>query len=116
MTNTIGGYLPAIPNDTYANNTYRMLELIVNRIESKDYSYQNGNQLQSPKFISPVDTSGTGVQAGLFLNGNVAEIIAYKSAHIDKATRETIEGYLAWKWGLQGSLPADHTYKSFAPT
>ena len=113
MTNTIGGYLPAIPNDTYANNTYRMLELIVNRIESKDYSYQNGNQLQSPKFISPVDTSGTGVQAGLFY---VAEIIAYKSAHIDKATRETIEGYLAWKWGLQGSLPADHTYKSFAPT
>ena len=61
-------------------------------------------------------TDGTGVYDGYFLNGNVAEIIAYKSAHIDKATRETIEGYLAWKWGLQGSLPGGHTYKGSAPT
>jgi hypothetical protein len=59
---------------------------------------------------------GTGVQSGYFLNGNVAEIIAYKDAHIDKATRETIEGYLAWKWGLQSKLPDTHSYKSSAPT
>jgi hypothetical protein len=29
--------------------------------------------------------------------------------------RQTIEGYLAWKWGLEGSLPGDHPYKSAAP-
>ena len=43
-----GASLSAIGTDSYANNTYRMLELIVNRIESKDYSYQNGNLLASP--------------------------------------------------------------------
>jgi hypothetical protein len=29
--------------------------------------------------------------------------------------RERIEGYLAWKWCLQGKLPAGHPYKSAAP-
>jgi hypothetical protein len=56
------------------------------------------------------------IRSGYYLNGNVAEIIAYKSAHIDKETRETIEGYLAWKWGLNGNLPSGHTYKNYAPT
>lgn len=30
--------------------------------------------------------------------------------------RQRIEGYLAWKWGLQADLPADHPYKASAPT
>jgi len=62
------------------------------------------------------NSAGNGVQPNYFLNGNVAEIIGYKDAHIDKATRETIEGYLAWKWGIQGKLPNTHTYYSSAPT
>jgi serine/threonine-protein kinase len=31
------------------------------------------------------------------------------------ATRQTIEGYLAWKWGTQGSLPAGHPYLTAPP-
>jgi len=34
----------------------------------------------------------------------------------DLATIELVEGYLAWKWGTQASLPTDHTYYSAAPT
>jgi len=118
--------------DSYPTGEYRILELIVNRIEQTDYSYQNGTQLTSLNNI--VDTftytnntnimligaynnsAGTGVQNGYYLNGNVAEIIAYKDAHIDRATRETIEGYLAWKWGLHSKLPDDHAYRFSAPT
>jgi hypothetical protein len=33
----------------------------------------------------------------------------------DFSTIEKVEGYLAWKWGLEGKLPADHTYKNAAP-
>ena len=29
--------------------------------------------------------------------------------------RQQLEGYLAWKWGLQGSLPTAHPYKNSAP-
>jgi hypothetical protein len=28
------------------------------------------------------------------------------------ANRESIEGYLAWKWGIQSKLPSNHPYKS----
>jgi hypothetical protein len=31
-------------------------------------------------------------------------------------TTQRIEGYLAWKWGLQGNLPSNHPYKSAPPT
>ena len=34
----------------------------------------------------------------------------------DLETRQKIEGYLAWKWGLQSKLPSDHPYKNRAPT
>jgi hypothetical protein len=33
----------------------------------------------------------------------------------DTTTRQLIEGYLAWKWGLTSSLPSDHPYKNSAP-
>ena len=75
------------------------------------YITQNGIDLS---FI--FQSGNSGIQTNYFLNGNVAEIIGYKDAHIDKATRETIEGYLAWKWGIQGKLPNTHTYYSSAPT
>ena len=29
--------------------------------------------------------------------------------------RYQAEGYLAWKWGLQGSLPSTHLYKNAPP-
>jgi hypothetical protein len=29
--------------------------------------------------------------------------------------RQTVEGYLAWKWGLQGNLPMTHPYKFLSP-
>lgn len=34
----------------------------------------------------------------------------------DISDRQKLEGYLAHKWGLSGSLPANHPYKDAAPT
>jgi hypothetical protein len=47
------------------------------------------------------------------LNGSVGEVIHYNSA-LNTTQRQQIEGYLAWKWGLEASLPSNHPYKSFA--
>lgn len=33
----------------------------------------------------------------------------------NNSDRQIVEGYLAWKWSLQGSLDAAHPYKSVAP-
>jgi len=46
---------------------------------------------------------------------NIAEVILL-SADPDNSTRQLLEGYLAWKWELEGSLPANHPYKNRAPT
>jgi hypothetical protein len=47
------------------------------------------------------------------LNGLVGEIIHY-NATLTITQQQQVEGYLAWKWGLQGSLGASHPYKSVA--
>ena len=47
--------------------------------------------------------------------GYVAEYIIYNSV-ITILQREQVEGYLAWKWGLQANLPANHPYKTAAPS
>ena len=50
-----------------------------------------------------------------FFIGNIAEFLYYP-AGITNTQRQQVEGYLAWKWGLQASLPVGHPYKSAAPT
>lgn len=47
--------------------------------------------------------------------GHICEVVAFNIG-LTVAQRQQMEGYLAWKWGLQGSLPAGHPYKSAAPT
>jgi hypothetical protein len=44
----------------------------------------------------------------------IAEVIMVQSTNT--TTRQLIEGYLAWKWELQGSLPVGHPYLNAAPT
>jgi hypothetical protein len=47
-------------------------------------------------------------------NTYYAEHIHY-NAGLSLAQIETVEGYLAWKWGLQGNLPANHPFKKWPP-
>jgi hypothetical protein len=48
------------------------------------------------------------------VNIDIAEIVFYQSA-LNTTQRQTIEGYLAHKWGLSANLPSDHPYKNSAP-
>jgi cytochrome c len=43
------------------------------------------------------------------LTGFLAEFIIYNAA-LTTAERQQVEGYLAWKWGLNPSLPTTHPY------
>lgn len=44
----------------------------------------------------------------------LAEVIYYNES-ITTANRQLMEGYLAWKWGIQSVLPANHPYKNNQP-
>lgn len=50
------------------------------------------------------------------LNGSIAEIIGYSTPQ-DMSTLniQRVEGYLAWKWGLNAKLPTNHPYKNKSP-
>lgn len=47
-------------------------------------------------------------------NGFMSEILLYSNA-VDTPFRQKVEGYLAWKWGIQSSLPVSHPYYSAPP-
>jgi hypothetical protein len=48
-------------------------------------------------------------------NGDIAELIVYPTA-LSTTQRQQLEGYLAWKWGIQSSLPSStHPYRTFKP-
>jgi hypothetical protein len=46
--------------------------------------------------------------------GKVSEVLVF-NANLSTTNRQLVEGYLAWKWGLQGNLPSNHPYKNQAP-
>ena len=66
----------------------------------------------------------TGVNSGLgtlnvntggnYLNGFIAEIVNL-NVRASTSDRQRLEGYLAHKWGLAGSLPVGHPWKAAAP-
>jgi hypothetical protein len=61
-------------------------------------------------------TSGTvPPTANSYMNGQIAEIVIAQSS-LSTDNRQKLEGYLAWKWGLQANLPAGHPYKNSPPT
>jgi hypothetical protein len=86
--------------------------------------WNNGNfTARSANTVSSNATNSTRVGIGGYADGSgsqqavnidIAEIVFYQSA-LSLSNREKIEGYLAWKWGLQANLPNDHPYKSSPP-
>ena len=69
-------------------------------------------------------TTGTSTaslpELGIAIGGSVGgtayicEVIYFNVA-LTTAQRQLIEGYLAWKWGLQASLPGTHPYAYISP-
>jgi hypothetical protein len=47
--------------------------------------------------------------------GYMSEIIIYNKA-LSTTDRQKIEGYLAWKWGIQAILPNTHPYYTYSPS
>jgi hypothetical protein len=66
------------------------------------------SQTNSPNYL------GSWGPGNLRLKGSISEVLIFGNAH-SVALRQQIEGYLAWKWALNGSLNAKHPYKTLAP-
>lgn len=74
----------------------------------------NGTQLASGSIPNNSFTSlniGGNYSEDQSLDGFIAELVAFA----DPNDQEIVEGYLAWKWGMQGNLPVNHPYKNSRP-
>ena len=60
------------------------------------------------------DNAGTTAVPTLPWAGYLGELLVYQSL-LTTASRQQVEGYLAWKWSLQGDLPSTHPYKNAPP-
>ena len=92
------------------------------RVSSTCTGFVNGSAMTTTSTtntgsISNSDVLDIGASAvgGNPLTGDVAEVLV-GGATLSSSDREKLEGYLAWKWGLQDNLPSSHPYKTFPPT
>lgn len=76
-----------------------------------------GTGLTTDNFTGTTNTLNIGQYANdssWNMRGIIGEIIFYNTALTD-TQRQNVEGYLAWKWGLQNSLPSNHPFKLWPP-
>ena len=58
---------------------------------------------------------GSSVNSQLTTQNMVMHEFLCFSSYLSTADRQRIEGYLAWKWGMQSQLPTGHPYRSAQP-
>ena len=87
-------------------------------------SWINGSDGTVTTTLQNRTTAGQGFAIGAEWNGtayanlvavtNVYEVVVMSNVPTT-FQRQQMEGYLAWKWGLQANLPASHPYKTSTP-
>lgn len=93
-----------------------ILEVVNPTSGSNATPYVNGTA-QNTKVGTMGTTTGGRLGDGVSQcwDGPLAELVVVNSG-VSTTVRQQIEGYLAWKWGLEGNLPNDHPYKNSPPT
>jgi hypothetical protein len=91
--------------------------LMVSKAGTAETAYQNGALLRNYTAANAAiaNTSNAFTIGSANATNNIGEILVYTSS-LTTVQRQQVEGYLAWKWGLQGSLPSNHPYATAAPT
>ena len=96
-------YLYGVVNGTYVNvNGSLSTSLVTEGAASPQTSYSGIS-------FANLDSAG-----GYCASVSFSEIIIYYGT-LTTAQRQQVEGYLAWKWGLQANLPATHPNKNYPP-
>jgi len=78
--------------------------------------YVNGQNKTTATGFIPANINGTLVLSRAIATGTATyhELIGFQNALSD-IQRQQIEGYLAWKWGINSFLPTTHAYYKVRP-
>ena len=107
VDNSIVNNTPAVINISYSTTRSIIVNGGLASVNSPGAIRANAN---TPNYIGRRPDS-----AVEFFNGGMGECIVF-SSELPTPQRQYIEGYLAWKWGLQGNLPASHPFAKFPPS
>jgi len=123
----IGSYITATGTafqqfDSYTNDGTQRMLFFVNISKSGLFSgSKNGDLNLSSVAYATTSLSDTYYGLGNYPYGgggqpwgDLNEILIYNTT-LTTTQRQQVEGYLAWKWGLQGSLPNNHPYYNSPP-
>lgn len=94
-------YASMVPNGTYVTVNGTVASSIVTE------------ELASPETTTRNTYFGT-IDTGYAGSIGFHEILIYITP-LTVNDRQHVEGYLAWKWSLQGALPANHPFKFYPP-
>jgi hypothetical protein len=113
---TAGGWGNYDGAGSYTNGSAEIISFATLTSTSTYTVYKNGT-VEGSAAAGNALTTFTGFrlaqQQGARTSGiSFGEIVLVLNA--TTANRESIEGYLAWKWGIQSKLPSNHPYKSGA--
>jgi len=102
--------------DTWQNNTYTN--------GSSTYTKAGASAVRNAAAIAGVASQGLTnfdlnigadrTQTNRGWRGYIGEVICGSNA-LTTDTKNRIEGYLAWKWGIESVLPSNHPYKNHPP-
>jgi len=95
---------------TYTLNDKHALFLNGNLLTSEDPAVPLFTAGRAPSFIGATGWNVTGEN----YIGKMREILCYQG-NMTSADRQKIEGYLAWKWGVNANLPVAHPHYSSPP-
>ena len=124
------GIGPSIANSTVAWLAYGSIAPLADTQTIAEYNYNSsgiqlylnttssGSYPANPGFYSGTTYIGGGLHGGgvgFYMNGSISEVLIYNTV-LTSTQREKVQGYLAWKWGIQSTLPSNHPYRNSAPT
>jgi hypothetical protein len=104
---------------TLSSSTFKVLS--IRHSGSALTARLNGTQVKtltnSTQFTNPGSAGGMELFGGPGASYSVCSIKTFLiCGDNDLTSEEKLEGYLAWRFGLEGDLDAGHPYKSAAPT
>jgi Ca2+-binding RTX toxin-like protein len=84
------------------------------------YNTLNGGTHEVASINQPFNFNGSlriaaGYGGGWNYNGDMNEILVTNTT-LSTSDRQTVDAYLAWKWGTQALLPSDNPFRLSAPT
>ena len=106
-----------VPNFVPGNEPYRLWEFVFTNPNRN--TLLNGTSVVTDTNRIPLQSWPGGCIGALlanavWYNGSIRELLFYNKA-LTLGDQQRVEGYLAWKWGLQTSLPNSNPYKSAPP-